>query len=65
MGTVAENFSLLFYFKIVYFYVIEVDDTESYTALHDKSLIFVLFAFFRTMHLVDQDVVIMYTLVRS
>ena len=55
----------LFDLKIVYSYVVEVAYYESNLGLHGKILISEILAFttFWNMHEVDQDVVVMYTLV--
>ena len=49
----------------MYFYVIEVADSESDLGLHGKALVSEILLFYHLLdiHEVDQDVVVMYTLV--
>ena len=49
----------------MYFYVIEVADSESDVGLCNRGLVLMMFAFYHFsgfLHFVDQDVVIIYTL---
>ena len=64
-GITLQNLSTLFDLKIVYSYVIGVADSKSVLGLFSTALVSKIFAFYHLlkMHKVDQDVVVMDTLV--